>query len=257
MTAVLLALPVTGFLPAHPPPPAITLFEVFKAILEDNADPAQPFPSLWTSLPAILGDTARLAGVGAGVGLAMALALGYLLRWGGRVAGRGQDGGAGAWAGWRWLGRMLWTGRLCCRQDVGAEPTSERRRQSLAHCPSTARWLRWHGVQPGAEGVAVLATGYLAFYVANAPAQVGGLPGVGRSSEACFPACGSGGRQRRAVAHVLGWGEPCPGLLTARAARPLCLAAGLGRHFGGGVRPVGQPHPPVGHAVRTHGEWSL
>lgn len=53
---------------------------MFKAILEDNADPSQPFPSVWSALPAILGDTARLAGVGAGVGLAMSLALGYLLR---------------------------------------------------------------------------------------------------------------------------------------------------------------------------------
>lgn len=53
---------------------------VYPQILEGNADPSQPFPSVWSALPAILGDTARLAGVGAGVGLAMSIALGYLLR---------------------------------------------------------------------------------------------------------------------------------------------------------------------------------
>ncbi|KAL4437060.1 hypothetical protein ABPG75_004199 [Micractinium tetrahymenae] len=60
---------------------AITLFEVFKGILEAHADPAQPFPSVWSSLPDILLDTLRLAGIGAGVGLAVSIALGYLLRW--------------------------------------------------------------------------------------------------------------------------------------------------------------------------------
>ncbi|PSC75198.1 Sodium hydrogen exchanger 7 [Micractinium conductrix] len=60
---------------------AITLFEVFKSILESNADPSQPFPSVWSSLPDIMLATLRLAGVGAGVGLAMSIALGYLLRW--------------------------------------------------------------------------------------------------------------------------------------------------------------------------------
>ncbi|KAI7841428.1 hypothetical protein COHA_004823 [Chlorella ohadii] len=94
---------------------AITLFE----ILEDNADPSQPFPSVWTSLPTILSDTARLAGVGAGVGLGMSMALGYLLR-----------------------------------------------------------WLRWHGMQPNAESVAVLACGFLSFYVANSPAQGSGVIAV-------------------------------------------------------------------------------
>jgi len=59
----------------HPLDPVMLL-----QILEDNADPSQPFPSVWTSLPTILSDTARLAGVGAGVGLGMSMALGYLLR---------------------------------------------------------------------------------------------------------------------------------------------------------------------------------
>lgn len=40
--------------------------------------------------------------------------------------------------------------------------------------PAT-RWLRWHGLQPSAESVAVLACGFLSFYVANSPAQVGGM----------------------------------------------------------------------------------
>lgn len=77
---------------------------MFKGILEANADPSQPFPSVWSSLPNILLDTLRLAAIGAGVGLAVSIALGYLLRWGRRggwlqhclVAVAWQDGLAAA-----------------------------------------------------------------------------------------------------------------------------------------------------------------
>lgn len=38
---------------------AITLFEVFKDILEDNSNPLLPFPSVWSSIPTIITETLR------------------------------------------------------------------------------------------------------------------------------------------------------------------------------------------------------
>jgi hypothetical protein len=41
------------------PPAAITLFEVFLRILEVNSDPSQPFPSVWGTIPLIIGETLK------------------------------------------------------------------------------------------------------------------------------------------------------------------------------------------------------
>ncbi|PRW32594.1 Sodium hydrogen exchanger 7 [Chlorella sorokiniana] len=59
---------------------AITLFEVFLHLLADYS-PTTGVPSVWGSIPVIIEDTLKLAGIGAGVGLAMSIATGYLLRW--------------------------------------------------------------------------------------------------------------------------------------------------------------------------------
>ena len=53
----------TGLLPALSyqscPPAAITLFEVFLRILETNSDPSEPFPSVWGTIPLIIGETLK------------------------------------------------------------------------------------------------------------------------------------------------------------------------------------------------------
>lgn len=60
----------------------LTLFAVFSNIIYAHASEVPPvWPSVWSVIPTIIGNTARLAAVGAGIGLGMSWATGYLLRW--------------------------------------------------------------------------------------------------------------------------------------------------------------------------------
>jgi len=61
---------------------ALTLFAVFSNIIYSHASEVPPvWPSVWSVIPTIIGDSARLAAIGAGIGLGMSWVTGYLLQW--------------------------------------------------------------------------------------------------------------------------------------------------------------------------------